>query len=308
MSTFQPNQIKEDQQPQTLVQPSLEIGEEDDEQEKEANSVADKVMRMSEPADEKKKPMSGEKIQCMTDTSSEKLGRMHAGKAEIRKMSVVSETGITASKNVEEKQVEPHPQDSPKKEKGEKQIDPVKIGNSDKAVHWYLPFGERIAQWGYDADVAHTNVDIETQKNYTGPWTRNALDNGLFSAVQGLVTELVLKRLGLEGMKSKAAGAGVAIATGAAGLEIKERIRCKTIESYSWYGRYRYNPSDGKVLAVDFWGKGPSFLNMVKPVILEQCIMNAKGEVLYTYSFELKVGVNIDNADYIPTHSFGKIE
>lgn len=43
---FQPIQKRSGQDSQTLIQPSLEIGKEEDEHEKEANKVADKVMKM----------------------------------------------------------------------------------------------------------------------------------------------------------------------------------------------------------------------------------------------------------------------
>ena len=419
MGTFQNIQRENEQQSQMLIQPSLEIGKEDDEHEVEANTVADKVMKMSDTEDEEKimKKSSSKvqmkssteigamktsdlgeqenkikktpsKIQMMSDTN---IGTMQESLIKIRMQADSSTGGMMASKNVEQsinnskgggKTLSPDLQDEmgnkmnadlsgvkihtdenavqmnkevgakafthgndiyfnknqykPESSQGkhllahelthtiqqggkvkrkiqrqEKKVehDPSRDGNYDRAVTWYLPFGDRIAQWGYNTNWTYTNIDKTTQKDYLGPWSRNALDNGLFAAVQGLLTELVLKRLGLGGMKSRAAGAGVAIATGAEGLEIKERIRCKTIDSYTWYGRYRYNYWDEKVLAVEFWEKGPSFKNMVKPVVLEQCIMNAKGEVLFTYPCELDVlGVNPDEADYMPTYSYGKVD
>src|SRR6478609_11043882 len=55
---FQHIQRDNEQYSQTLIQPSLEIGKEDDEHEKEANHVADKVMRMAEKDDEKDEKMA----------------------------------------------------------------------------------------------------------------------------------------------------------------------------------------------------------------------------------------------------------
>lgn len=52
------------------IQPALEIGGENDEYEREANAVADKVMRMKEDEEEKIRPMHDEeegKVMCMTD-------------------------------------------------------------------------------------------------------------------------------------------------------------------------------------------------------------------------------------------------
>ncbi|MGZ7160895.1 MAG: hypothetical protein ACXVHR_10510, partial [Methanobacterium sp.] len=75
----------------------LEVGKEDDEHEKEANHVADKVMKMSDP-DEKKKKMSDgtEKIQKMSsgkeeekmkDEDDEKIQKMSDESLTINKMS-----------------------------------------------------------------------------------------------------------------------------------------------------------------------------------------------------------------------------
>jgi len=65
-----------------MIQPALEIGEEDDEYEQEANSVADKVMCMTEPGNENK--------------------RMHTGTASIQKMSTSEQKGMTAPPRVEQ--------------------------------------------------------------------------------------------------------------------------------------------------------------------------------------------------------------
>ncbi|MCW3084486.1 MAG: hypothetical protein JWP12_1852, partial [Bacteroidetes bacterium] len=48
MGTFQQIQRKNDHSSPTYIQAHLEVGKEDDEHEKEANHVADKVMRMPE--------------------------------------------------------------------------------------------------------------------------------------------------------------------------------------------------------------------------------------------------------------------
>jgi len=59
MGTLQHIQRENEQHSQMLIQPALEIGKEDDEHEKEANTVADKVMKMSDPEEEKKKMKEG---------------------------------------------------------------------------------------------------------------------------------------------------------------------------------------------------------------------------------------------------------
>ncbi|MGZ6523411.1 MAG: hypothetical protein ACXVDT_16375, partial [Bacteroidia bacterium] len=87
MGTFQQIQRENEQHSQTLIQPQLEVGKEDDEHEKEANHVADKVMKMSDPDEKKKKMGEGtEKIQKMSSgKEEEKMKDEDEGK--IQKMS-----------------------------------------------------------------------------------------------------------------------------------------------------------------------------------------------------------------------------
>jgi len=88
---FEPLQRKEEQHSHTIIQPSLEIGKEDDEQEKEANHVADKVMRMS-------------------DQNAANLGRMHTGKPEVKMMSTGREIKkMTESPPLMQKMTESRP-------------------------------------------------------------------------------------------------------------------------------------------------------------------------------------------------------
>jgi len=78
------------------VQPALEVGKEDDEQEKEADSVADKVMRM--PA---MSGSTGDKVRKMTDPAEKNVGTMHSGQPVIQKMSAQNQSGINAPASVE---------------------------------------------------------------------------------------------------------------------------------------------------------------------------------------------------------------
>jgi LysM repeat protein len=118
MKTFQPVQRENDEHSQMLIQPSLEIGREDDEHEKEADHVADKVMKMSDPEEEKKKmPESKPLLQKMS--SSEPVAKMPESRPLLQKMgtpekeeeeeplSIQKKTdgsgnGMLASKNVEQ--------------------------------------------------------------------------------------------------------------------------------------------------------------------------------------------------------------
>ncbi len=79
-----------------LIQPALEIGESDDEYEKEANATADKVMRMTDD-EEEKIPDPGADIKKMSDPS---IKKMPVDK--IRKMPSTAKGGITASPKVEQ--------------------------------------------------------------------------------------------------------------------------------------------------------------------------------------------------------------
>lgn len=86
----------------TIVQPKLEIGEEDDEHEKEADGVADKVMRMSSGSGDDSNISNGkEKIQTMSNLSSQKVQKMHTGIPAIQKMSSENKSGINAPASVE---------------------------------------------------------------------------------------------------------------------------------------------------------------------------------------------------------------
>src|SRR6476620_6213991 len=120
MKIFQPIQRENDERSQTLIQPALEIGREDDEHEKEADHVADKVMKMPDPEEEKKKmPESKPMLQKMSNSkpfakmreSKPLLQKMDGTKEEdeekenppvnIQKKTDGSGDGMVASKNVE---------------------------------------------------------------------------------------------------------------------------------------------------------------------------------------------------------------
>jgi len=87
---------------QMKIQPKLEVGKEDDEQEKEADNVADKIMRMSSGAGDDGSLMNtGQKVQTMTEPNAKKINTMHSGKTSIQKMSAQSQSSIKAPSAVE---------------------------------------------------------------------------------------------------------------------------------------------------------------------------------------------------------------
>jgi hypothetical protein len=114
MSVFKTISKETGQHHPTLIQPSLEIGKEDDDQEKEANHVADQVMRM---------PDKNEKVERMRESPAI-LPKMNGSPAILPKMGEADEEepirkkseeplniqkksqgdggGMTASKNVEQ--------------------------------------------------------------------------------------------------------------------------------------------------------------------------------------------------------------
>ncbi|MCW3085861.1 MAG: hypothetical protein JWP12_3227 [Bacteroidetes bacterium] len=107
---FQQVQKENSSPSQTLIQPQLEIGKEDDVHEKEAEHVADKVMRMPDSEDEKNKmPESKPLLQKMKENPAlmkmpESIPRpkMQESGLKIQKQSMNSSAGITAPQQVEQ--------------------------------------------------------------------------------------------------------------------------------------------------------------------------------------------------------------
>ncbi|MGZ4099836.1 MAG: eCIS core domain-containing protein, partial [Bacteroidia bacterium] len=87
-------QKKSEESSNTYIQPSMEIGKEDDEHEKEANHVADKVMRMSAGEEAEKMSVAKEGIQKMPVGNDTPIWRMTASPS--------PEMGMKASPNVEQ--------------------------------------------------------------------------------------------------------------------------------------------------------------------------------------------------------------
>ena len=189
-------------------------------------------------------------------------------------------------------------------------VDASKNGNRDDAVRWWLPFGERIAQWGFGDIVAHVNVDKKTITDYAGPWARNAFDSAIFAVGTGIATEVVLKRVKLAQNLLKGLGMAVGGAIAYKGLDIRERIRCMTIETQRWYGRYRYHYGRKEILAVEYWGKEPAEVSSLSPVYYEQAIVDGDGNVLYVNTDTLSYfGIELTaNAVTLPLFSYGKID
>ena len=115
MSTFDNPKRNEQDNTHMMIQPQLEVGKKDDEQEKEADAMADKVMRMSNKDEDDEKIMkmsNGPEVQRMSDEDEEdekfkkmsdgpEVQRMHDGEHQISKMSDGNEKGMTAPASVE---------------------------------------------------------------------------------------------------------------------------------------------------------------------------------------------------------------
>lgn len=115
MGTFQHIQRENEQHSQTLIRPALEIGKEDDEHEKEADNVADKVMRMTDKDEDKDKKMteSPAVLQKMSESPAvmakmstpdedEKVQKMSESSFSIQKKAGSLTGGMAASENVEQ--------------------------------------------------------------------------------------------------------------------------------------------------------------------------------------------------------------
>ena len=103
MGTFQNLRRESGQPSQTLIQPQLEIGQEDDAYEKEANHIADKVMKMPAGADNKVQMMSdGKEEKKMKDEDEGKVRMMVDSPMPVRKMSDGNGGALAAPKSVEQ--------------------------------------------------------------------------------------------------------------------------------------------------------------------------------------------------------------
>jgi len=186
--------------------------------------------------------------------------------------------------------------------------DPHQVESSDRAAKWWNPLGNRISVFGVGAAVSHVNVLKGTLAENTGAWRRNALDAALFAVGVTVLTEVVSKRLKLDAL-TRISGYGAAFAVAYKGLDTRERIRCKTVDTYPWYGRYRYNPFSENLFAVEYWGKGPTEKVMVKPVYYDQAIVNADGNPLFVYTTELPLGLDLSqSAAFLPLFSYGDVD
>lgn len=178
----------------------------------------------------------------------------------------------------------------------------------DESVDWYNPF-IRIASYDPTCLIQYANVDTNSAVDYNTDWKRDAVSTGLLSAVAGLATTVIGRRLGLTELAAMLFGATSAFARGYVGLTVKERIRGKIVDVYNWYGRYKYNLWSKEILAVDYQGHGPIWESLVIPWQYEQAIFDADGNIIgnFIYSNDMTLpGVPLDG-DHLPTNSFGTI-
>ncbi|RPI19303.1 MAG: DUF4157 domain-containing protein [Ignavibacteriae bacterium] len=179
----------------------------------------------------------------------------------------------------------------------------------DEAVNWYNPF-IRIASYDSTCLIQYANVDLSSVKNFNTDWKRDAIGTGLVSALAGVATTVLGKRLGLSQLASLIFGASSGFARGYVGITMKERIRGKTVNVHNWYGKYKYNALHNELLAVSFQGKGPNVLTIVAPWYYDQAFFDANNNLIanYIYTNEMDIpGVNLDNITILPEISFGVI-
>ncbi|MGB3344300.1 MAG: DUF4157 domain-containing protein [Aequorivita sp.] len=179
----------------------------------------------------------------------------------------------------------------------------------DKADHWYNPF-IRIASYDSTCLIQYANLDMNSITNITTEWSRNALNTGLVSAVAGMATTIIGRRLGLSQLAALIFGGAVGGARGYAGMTAKERVRGQTINMSNWYGRYKYHVLRNEILAVDFQGKSTNVISLVTPWYFEEALFDANNNIIGNYIHKNKMyipGVDISNAHSLPETSFGEI-
>jgi hypothetical protein len=284
------------------IHANLEINQAEDQYEEEADRTAAAIVRI-EPAVIVDQAGARSKRQLMKQKGEEpKTERKNVG-SNVKEINDKPQQASTVKTDTGGKDLKNKPSQ-------EEERNPDRTGYHDDAVHWWLPLGERIAQWGYDADVVYVNIDKTTLREDVGPWVRNALDAAIFAVGVGVATEVALKRLKLTGELLQGLGLGVGFGVAYKGLDLRERLRSRTVEVYEWYGRYRYHYGSGKLLAVEYWGKGPTKRSTVSPVYYEQAIVDADNKVLYVNTDKLEYfGISLDNKAFtLPLTSYGKVD
>lgn len=198
----------------------------------------------------------------------------------------------------------------------EEGADPVPEGAAENSS--VLPWVQEYAFWsgmspGY-LNYEGGNVNIDSG------WSRDAVASGAFAALAGLIATVAIEFIGLEALIGEflagATAPTVAAWRGYEGFGVQRRISCEAVEVHEWYGRYRYNVLSGEILAVDFWGIGPTIR---VPTIgwAEERLVDADGNVLFTTAPVMlnervfvvphgAAGFDLENQQNLPEWSFGE--
>lgn len=171
--------------------------------------------------------------------------------------------------------------------------------------HWYTPW-ITIENYSPGCHIQHYNIIPSSLQDLTTPWMRNAMDSALLSGAISIGTDWLAKRLRL-GQLATALGIGTGMLSSYAGLEMRERIRGKTIDTYPWYGRIKGNGFTGDIKAVEFHGRGPVVRQLLAPFYYEQAIVDVKGQIIGgVYTNTMSFGLKLEEHQQFPEKNFGE--
>lgn len=174
---------------------------------------------------------------------------------------------------------------------------------------WYKPWLREFT-FSPSSIIQYANIEAGSQEAFDTGWERDAVGTGLLSAVAGLATTVLARRIGLKDMLALIAGGASAFGRGYYGYHVQERVWGNITNMHNWYGRYQINILSGNVTAVDFHGVGPTVRTMVAPYHYQQRVADAEGNIIYTHwRHDLNIpGVNISNHTSLPERSFGSFD
>lgn len=164
----------------------------------------------------------------------------------------------------------------------------------------------RIAYYSPSCTIQYANLDMSSKKSYTGPWERDNVNTALFKVFSTVVIYRIGKIFKSVEWLAIALGMSNAAIQGYTGLHVRYRIKGETINIHNWYGKYKYNVWNSKLLAVDYKGRSKAHLALIAPFKVEYGLFDANGTCLGTMAdtFDFP-GINIDDYHLLPEKSFG---
>jgi hypothetical protein len=174
---------------------------------------------------------------------------------------------------------------------------------------WYKPWLQDYT-FTPTSTIGYINVKADSVEPFDTGWQRDAVGTGLLSALGGVATAVIAKRVGLKDMLALLAGGASAYARGYMGYHAQERVWGSTVQVNNWYGRYRVNVFTGTIRAVDFHGTGTPVRTLVAPYYFQQRVADADGNAVYTHwRHDMRIpGVDVSRATSLPERSFGSFD